>query len=159
MSQESSSEVVAASASSNTTPIDASAPPTPTPTTSTKSPGDPLLQSIKQFVSLTNSTLASFEKSTDEASSALVSRLQSLGKQGRHVAAKAISAYDARGHYGPQIVTGAAVLVGGAVALRAGKVPGAFAGGLGGLMAYENVYGLNNYSANSWRSGMPKRDS
>mmetsp|Transcript_21148 Transcript_21148/g.38279 ORF Transcript_21148/g.38279 Transcript_21148/m.38279 type:complete len:149 (-) Transcript_21148:330-776(-) len=123
-----------------------------------KSTNDPLLLSIKQFVNLTNSTLASFEESTDETSTALVSRLQQLGKQGRYIATRAMTTYEHRGQYGPQIVAGSAALIGGVVALRTGKIPGALAAGLTGAAAYGNVYGYEDYSATSWRSGLPKKE-
>ena len=124
---------------------------------STKS-NDPLLQSIKQLVNVTNSALATFEEATDESSTMLVSRLQQIGKQGKYIATRAISTYDHRGQYGPQIVAGSAATVGAIVALRRGKVPGVLMGGLTGAAAYGNVYGYNDYTATSWRNSVPKKD-
>ncbi|KAL7528750.1 hypothetical protein ACHAXR_002611 [Thalassiosira sp. AJA248-18] len=122
-----------------------------------KSTDDPLLQSIKNVITLTNSALASFEEATDENSTMLVSRLQTLAKQGRHIATRAISTYEHRGQYGPQIVAGSATAVGAIIAMRRGKIPGALAGGLAGAAAYGNVYGYEDFSATSWRRSVPKK--
>ncbi|KAL3774341.1 hypothetical protein ACHAWO_009288 [Cyclotella atomus] len=122
-------------------------------TTNNNDNNDPLLSSIRQLVTQTNKTLSSFEQSTVESSTTLVSRLSSLASQIRHVASKAVVAYDHRGYYGPQICAGAALLVGGVVGMRRGKAVGALAGGVGGLAAYENVYGLGSAfgGKNDWR--------
>ncbi|KAL7531050.1 hypothetical protein ACHAWF_003611 [Thalassiosira exigua] len=117
---------------------------------------NPLLQSIKRIVSATNSALASFEEVSDETSSMIVSRLRVLGKQGQHIAARALGAYGDRERHGAQIVAGSAVAVGGIVALRRGRIPGALAGGLAGAAAYGGVYGYEDYSATSWRNSIPK---
>ena len=69
-----------------------------------------------------------------------------------------MATYEHRGQYGPQIVAGTALVLGGAVALRTGKIPGVLAAGLGGAAAYGNVYGYEDYSATSWRSAVPKKD-
>lgn len=114
-----------------------------------------LKTSIKKVVDVTNSTLATFEKATDESSTAFVSRLTSVGKQARHIANRTMTAYENRTSYGPHFVAGTALLVGGAVALRRGKFTGAFAGALGGAVAYGNVYGYQNYSTTSWRRYVP----
>ena len=113
---------------------------------------------IKQFVSITNSTLASFEQAADESSHMLVSRLQQIAKQGKFIATRAISTYEHRGYYGPQIVAGSAAAVGSIVALRRGKVTGVLAGGITGIAAYGNIYGYDDYSATSWRNSIPKKE-
>jgi len=118
-----------------------------------------LKTSIKKIVEVTNSTLATFEQTTDETSTAFVSRLMSLGRQARYIAARGMAAYEQRGSYGPQIVGGTALVLGGAVALRRGKFLGALASGLGGAAAYGNVYGYQDYySATSWRKDVPKSE-
>lgn len=119
----------------------------------------PILQScIKQFVSITNSTLASFEQAADESSHMLVSRLQQIAKQGKFIATRAVSTYEHRGYYGPQIVAGSAAAVGSIVGLRRGKVTGVLAGGITGIAAYGNIYGYDDYSATSWRNSIPKKE-
>ena len=119
---------------------------------SRNSDGTPSLKPvIKKIVDVTNCTLASFEQTTHNTSSAFVSRITSIGKQARYIATRGMATYEQRGSYGPQIVAGTAIAVGGAVALRRGKFPGALASGLGGAAAYGNVYGYQDYSAASWR--------
>mmetsp|Transcript_29280 Transcript_29280/g.60004 ORF Transcript_29280/g.60004 Transcript_29280/m.60004 type:complete len:143 (-) Transcript_29280:310-738(-) len=130
------------------------APPTPP-----KPSEDLLLQSIKKFVAATNSTLAALEETTTTSSTALISRLRSLGHQGSVIASRAISTYEHRGQYGPQVVAGAVLLVGGAVGLRSGKIPGILAAGAGGAAAYGNIYGFQDYSGVSWKDVVTKGDS
>ena len=60
---------------SNNTPSNDSGAPSPKNNISLQS-------SIKQFVGMTNSALATFEEAADGPSTALVSRLQQIGKQG-----------------------------------------------------------------------------
>ena len=142
-------------------PIEGSSSSTPASSSSDGdvSPSSPILQScIKQFVSVTNSTLASFEQAADESSHMLVSRLQQIAKQGKFIATRAISTYEHRGYYGPQIVAGSAATVGSIVALRRGKVTGVLAGGITGVAAYGNIYGYDDYSATSWRNSIPKKE-
>eukprot|EP00956_Cyclotella_meneghiniana_P037564 scaffold140672_cov76-Cyclotella_meneghiniana.AAC.4 len=112
-------------------------------------PIDPLLQSIRQLVRTTNMALASFEQSTSTTAHSLTSRLSSLSSQARLIASRVVAAYDHRGYYGPQICAGVTCLVGGLTGLRRGKFTGGLAGGIGGLIAYGNIYGLNY---ESWRN-------
>lgn len=117
----------------------------------------PLPRFIKQAVNLTNSTLSSFEQAADESSTMFVSRLQQLGRQARHIATRAVSTYEQRTQYGPQIVAGSAVVMGGVIALRTRRLPaGVVAGGLGGAAAYGNIYGYDDHSATSWKNSVPK---
>ena len=69
-----------------------------------------------------------------------------------------MAAYDLRGYYGPQICAGTALLVGGAVGLSRGKFMGAAAGGVGALVAYENIYGidLNGLGGERWQDKLQK---
>ena len=116
-----------------------------------------LKAAIKKIVDVTNRTLAVFEQTTDDTSTAFVSRFTSLVRQAKNIATRGMAAYDHRGNYGPQIVGGTALVVGGAVALRRGRFPGAFAGGLGGAVAYGNIYGYQDYYlAKSWKDYVPK---
>lgn len=49
--------------------------------------------------------------------------------------------------------------MGGIIALRRGKIPGALAGGLTGAAAYGGVYGYEDHSsATSWRKSVPKKE-
>ncbi|KAL3764401.1 hypothetical protein ACHAWU_004574 [Discostella pseudostelligera] len=140
------------SASSSTTTT------TSTSSNNNKSSNDPLLESIKQCVSITNSTLAIFEEATYHTSSSFVSRLRELAKQGRYIATRANAYYEQRGQYGALAVAGSAAVVGGVVALRMGKAPGAVAASVAGAAAYGNIYGYEDYSATSWRRSVPKKE-
>jgi hypothetical protein len=123
---------------------------------------DPLLTSIRHLVTLTNASLSTIEQSTLSSSTSLVSRLSSFSSQIRHFATRAISTYDHRGYYGPQICLGAALLLGSVAGIRRGKWAGLAAGGLGGVLAFENVYGLDSIggygSSSSWRDKMERSD-
>ena len=119
---------------------------------------DPVHRFVKQFVGMTNSALASFEEATDETSTMFVSRLRQIGKQGQYIATRAIATYEHRGQYGAPIVAGSAAIVGGFVAMRTGKIPGALAAGITGAAAYGNIYGYEDYSATSWRNSVPRKE-
>uniref|UniRef100_A0A7S2HE19 Uncharacterized protein n=1 Tax=Helicotheca tamesis TaxID=374047 RepID=A0A7S2HE19_9STRA len=113
-----------------------------TPPTPSSSNDRLLRDAIKTAVKSTNTLLASLEEITYETSSSFSSRLLTIGRQGRLVATKAYSAYEQRTEFGPQIVAGSAVLFGGLMALRRGKITGALSGVLGGSLAYGGVYGI-----------------
>ena len=118
-----------------------------------------LKAAIKKVVNVTNSTLATFEQTTDESSTAFASRLTSLARQTKYIATRGMATYEQRGNYGPQIIGGTALVVGGAVALRRGRFPCAFAGGLGGAAAYGNIYGYQDYyPAKSWKDYVTKKN-
>lgn len=119
---------------------------------------DPVRLVVKQFVSMTNCALASFEEATEETSTMFVSRLRQLGKQGTYYATRALAAYEQRGQYGVPIVVGSAAVFGGLVAMRTGKIPGALAAGMAGGAAYGNIYGYEDYSATSWRNSVPRKE-
>ncbi|KAL3823196.1 hypothetical protein ACHAXA_003475 [Cyclostephanos tholiformis] len=146
------------------TPSDSSAPPSMPPVkndgaTSPKnvSINDPVRRVVKQLVSMTNCALATFEEATDETSTMLVSRLRQLGKQGTYIATRVLATYEQRGQYAVPIVAGSAAVVGGLVAMRTGKIPGALAAGVAGAAAYGNIYGYEDYSATSWRNSVPRK--
>lgn len=111
------------------------------PTTKTISVNDAIQPLIKQFVNMTNSTLATVEKSTHETSSALISRIRPLLIQGEYIVTRSLATYEQRGQYGVPIVAGSAILFGGLVALRTGKYRGAMAASVAGGAAYGNIYG------------------
>jgi len=95
---------------------------------------------IKSGVGLTNEVLASMETSSNTISTSLVSHVRSVGTVVETTLDHAKSAYSKRYQYGPGIVAGAGACLGGLVALRRGKVPGALAGGVGSLTAYTAIY-------------------
>jgi hypothetical protein len=107
----------------------------------TISVNDAIQPAIKQFVNMTNSTLATVEKSTHETSSALISRIRPLLIQGEYIVTRTLAMYEQRGQYGVPIVAGSAILFGGLVALRSGKYRGVMAASVAGGAAYGNIYG------------------
>jgi hypothetical protein len=107
----------------------------------TISVNDAIQPAIKQFVNMTNSTLATVEKSTHETSSAFISRLRPLLIQGEYIVTRTLATYEQRGQYGVPIVAGSAILFGGLVALRTGKYRGVMAASVAGGAAYGNIYG------------------
>lgn len=111
------------------------------PTTKTISINDAIQPQIKQFVSMTNTTLATLEKSADETSTAFISRFRPLLIQGQYIVTRSLATYEQRGQYGVPIVAGSAILFGGLVALRTGKYRGAMAASVAGGAAYGNIYG------------------
>jgi len=111
------------------------------PTTKTISINDAIQPLIKQFVSMTNTTLATLEKSADETSTAFISRFRPLLIQGEYIVTRSLATYEQRGQYGVPIVAGSAILFGGLVALRTGKYRGAMAASVAGGAAYGNIYG------------------
>lgn len=134
------------------TPTDNSA--TTTPQSTPSSNNGSFLGSLQLFVAATNSTLASFEQTTQESSTMFASRLSALGRQMAYVSSRAAAGYESRRDYGPQLIGGAALVVGGVVGLRTGKIGGALAGGLGGTAAYENIYGINDRTGKPWRDSV-----
>ena len=110
-------------------------------TTKTISVNDAIQPLIKQFVSMTNTTLATLEKSADETSTAFVSRFRPLLIHGEYIVTRSLATYEQRGQYGVPIVAGSAILFGGLVALRTGKYRGAMAASVAGGAAYGNIYG------------------
>jgi hypothetical protein len=111
------------------------------PTTKTISINDAIQPLIKQFVSMTNTTLATLEESADETSTAFISSFRPLIIQGEYIVTRSLATYEQRGQYGVPIVAGSAILFGGLVALRTGKYRGAMAASVAGGAAYGNIYG------------------
>lgn len=108
--------------------------------------GDPLYDSLSMAVSVTNATLAQVEEKTGAASSTVLSRVRSIGSQARTLFRDGFVLYERRGQYGPQLVAGSALLFGGIVGLRRGRVPGAFIGSAAGVGAYANIYGIEGFA-------------
>jgi hypothetical protein len=81
-----------------------------------------------------------------------------LKKQGQFIAYCAIAAYVHRDQYGGLFVAGSAAIVGGIVAMRMGKIPGALAADMASAAAYGNIYGYEDYSATLWRKSVPRKE-
>jgi hypothetical protein len=103
-----------------------------------------LNSAIKAGVQKTNSLLATLESEKVQTSTIVSSRLRPLLNQGYKYAQKGVVLYERRKYYGPQIIGGTAVVVGGLVGIRRGKIPGMFMGGLGGAGSYSFVYGITS---------------
>lgn len=107
---------------------------------SIKIPEIDLNSAIKTGVNKTNEALFTLEQKKSEASNFASSRIRPLATQVRSAATKAMTTYENRKNYGPQIVAGSAAAVGLLVAARRGKVPGVVMGGLTGVAASKNIY-------------------
>ena len=108
--------------------------------------GDPLYDSLSMAVSVTNAALAQVEEKTGAASSTVLSRVRSVGGQARGFFRDVFVLYERRGQYGPQLVAGSALLFGGIVGLRRGRLPGAIVGSAAGVGAYANIYGIEGFA-------------
>lgn len=102
-----------------------------------------LRSTIKTGVQKTNNLLSDMQTKKTEVSNLTSSRIRPLANQVARFATKAVTAYENRSHYGPQIVAGSAATVGIVVAARRGKVPGVLMGGLAGYGANKAVYPKN----------------
>ena len=106
--------------------------------------GDPLRGGIKAAVKTTNVALSTMEDTTNAATTAMLSRVRVIGRQASFATGKAMAVYNDRKNYGPQIVAGTAIALGGLVTVRRGRFPGALAGVAGGGTAYVGVYRMDN---------------
>ena len=105
-----------------------------------KMPNVDLHSTIKAGVAKANSALSTMETTKTEASNFASSRIRPLATKVQQGATKAITVYENRKNYGPQIVAGSAAAVGILVAARRGKFSGALAGGLTGTAAVKTIY-------------------
>lgn len=108
--------------------------------------GDPLYDCLSTAVSATNATLAQVEEKTGAASLTVLSRMRSVGNQARHIFRDGFVLYERRGQYGPQLVAGSALLLGGIVGLKRGRIPGALVGSAAAAGSYANVYGIDGFA-------------
>ena len=108
--------------------------------------GDPLYDSLSAAVSATNAALAQVEEKTGAASLTVLSRMRSVGNQARHIFRDGFVLYERRGQYGPQLVAGSALLLGGIVGLKRGRIPGALVGSAAAAGSYANVYGIDGFA-------------
>ena len=73
----------------------------------------------------------------------MVSSLHNIQHEGEVVANKVTQFYEKRKQYGPEIIGGSALLVGGIVGLRRGRVPAIATAAATGFLAYVGVYELD----------------
>lgn len=95
---------------------------------------------IKKSVKATNEALGQLQETSEQISKPVVSRLSTLEKQAMHFAKRSLYMYERRRQYGPEIVLGSGAVLGGLVAARRGRIPGALAGIIAGSVSYLNIY-------------------
>jgi hypothetical protein len=99
-----------------------------------------LRKSIHESVVATNTFLGALEKKTGEISQPVYTTLKSVEHEGSNVASKAFQVYERRHEFGPHLVVGSGLTIGGLVALRRGRFSGAFSGALAAGLTYATVY-------------------
>jgi hypothetical protein len=102
-----------------------------------------LKTSIKSGVESANKFLAGLEERADKYGQPVVSSLHNIQHEGEVVANKVTQFYEKRKQYGPEIIGGSALLVGGIVGLRRGRVPAIATAAVTGFLAYVGVYELD----------------
>jgi hypothetical protein len=101
---------------------------------------NPLRSFVKATVDTANTALASLEQASKGVRQPVGSSLKTLGEQSSVVGGKVKYVYQRRHEFAPQLIAGSAVLGGGMMALRRGRIAGLVgAVGTGGL-AYAVVY-------------------
>jgi hypothetical protein len=101
-----------------------------------------LRKTIHETVVATNGFLGSLEKTTGEMSQPIVQGLKVVEQEASYLASKGLHVYERRHEFGPHLVVGSALTIGGLVALRRGKFSGAIAAGLTGGLTYVTLYEL-----------------
>jgi hypothetical protein len=99
-----------------------------------------LKSSIKAGVDTTNRALASLQESSEKIGHPVVESLMHIKHEGEIATHHIGSLYESRKEYGPQIIVGSSLLVGGIVGLRRGRVPALVSGAATGLLTYVGVY-------------------
>jgi hypothetical protein len=101
-----------------------------------------LRKSIHETVVATNGLLGSLEKTSGEISQPLVKGLKIVEHEGSNMASRAFHVYERRHEFGPHLVVGSALTIGGLVALRRGRFSGLFSGALTAGLTYVTLYEL-----------------
>lgn len=99
-----------------------------------------LKSSIKAGVDTTNRALAGLQESSEKIGHPVVESLKHIKHEGEIAAHHVGTLYESRKEYGPQIIVGSSLLVGGIVGLRRGRVPAVVSGAATGLLTYVGVY-------------------
>lgn len=102
-----------------------------------------LKSSIKSAVESANNVLAALEAQADKYGKPVITSLHNIQHEGEIVANKASHFYEKRKQYGPEIIGGSALVVGGIVGLRRGRVPAVATAAATGFLAYVGVYELD----------------
>jgi hypothetical protein len=99
-----------------------------------------LRKSIHETVVATNSLLSTLEQKSGEISQPVYTTLKSVEREGSNLASKAFQVYERRHEFGPHLVIGSGLTIGGLVALRRGRFSGAVSGALAAGLTYATVY-------------------
>ena len=99
-----------------------------------------LKSGIKVAVDATNDALASAEETTISVRKPIAEGVKTVEHEGSKAISEVWKAYEHRHEYGPHIVGGSALLVGGLVGMRRGRIPAAVSAALIGGLAYTFVY-------------------
>jgi hypothetical protein len=106
-----------------------------------KKPSDITLRSVvKATVDTANTALASLEQASKGVRQPVGSSLKTLGEQSSIVGEKFKYGYQRRHEFAPQLIGGSAVLGGGMMALRRGRIAGLVGAVATGGLAYAVVY-------------------
>jgi hypothetical protein len=106
-----------------------------------KKPSENALRSIvKTTVDSTNTALASLEQASKGVLQPVKSSLKTLGEQSSTVGETVKYTYQRRHEFAPHLIGGSAVLGGGIMALRRGRIAGLVGAVATGGLAYAAVY-------------------
>lgn len=103
-------------------------------------PQETLRSGIKAAVAATNTTLASLQQVSDKVQKPVVSVLQTVEDTAATASAHAAAAYQRRHEFAPHLVGGSALLGGGIMALRRGRIAGVLGAAVAGGAAYAVAY-------------------
>uniref|UniRef100_A0A7S2YS37 MICOS complex subunit n=1 Tax=Entomoneis paludosa TaxID=265537 RepID=A0A7S2YS37_9STRA len=95
---------------------------------------------IKATVDAANDGLAKIEESTISIQKPVVEGMKTAEKEGAKLITQGSHIYERRHEYGPHIVGGSSLLLGGLVGLRRGRIPGAVSAAVAGGLSYAFVY-------------------
>ena len=99
-----------------------------------------LKSSIKAGVDTTNRALAGLQETSEKIGHPVVESVKHIKHEGEIAAHHIGSMYESRKEYGPHIIAGSSLLVGGIVGLRRGRVPAVVSAAATGLLTYVGVY-------------------
>lgn len=97
-------------------------------------------RSIHQGVTATNAFLAKLQSQSAQIRQPIAQSLQKVEETSTSLASQALLLYERRHEYGPHIVVGSALLAGGIMNLRRGRLVGIFSGTVVGGLSYLVVY-------------------
>lgn len=102
-----------------------------------------LKKSIKSGVNSANVFLADLQEHVDKVGQPVVKSLHNVQHEGAIVATKASDFWSKRKQYGPEIIAGSSLFVGGIMGIRRGRIPAVVSGTMTGFLTYVGVYELD----------------